>query len=306
MAEIVGFIALSHSPFWDMSLALRGPGAEFVAGVRKAREQLAALEPDALVIFGPDHFRNFFYDVMPPFCIGVEQVTSFGDYNMPKGEVPVAGDLARDIFSGVSQADFDPAVSLSMGIDHGISQPYAVLDGAHTPMVPIMVNGGGAPRPGLRRCFAFGQAVGAAIRASDKARRVAILASGGLSHWVRPVSADSPAITPETLRHVIHGRATVRAYSASRDADVAARREEGAVGKVNPVWDRWFLDALAGGDLEPVFAQTADRMEEEAGNGSHEIRAWLAAAGAWARPIRVLSYEPVPTWVTGMGCVIGY
>ena len=28
---------------------------------------------DAIVVFGPDHFRNFFYDVLPQFCIGIEK-----------------------------------------------------------------------------------------------------------------------------------------------------------------------------------------------------------------------------------------
>jgi len=191
-------------------------------------------------------------------------------------------------------------------VDHGISQPYSVLDGARTPMVAVMVNGGGAPRPALSRCFAFGRAVGAAIRAWDAAGRVAILASGGLSHWVRPVSADDPDITADTLRHVIHGRATVESYSASRDAGVAQRRREGATGRVSPDWDRDFLAALAAGELDRIFAQSDAAIEAAAGNGAHEVRAWLAAAGAWNGPVHVLAYEPVPTWVTGMGCAVGF
>jgi hypothetical protein len=40
---------------------------------------------------------------------------------------------------------------------------------------------------------------------------------------------------------------------------------------------------------------------ELAGNGAHEIRSWLAVAGAVdpVRP-RTLAYEPVYPWITGM------
>ena len=26
--------------------------------------------PDLVVVFGPDHFNGFFYELMPAFCIG--------------------------------------------------------------------------------------------------------------------------------------------------------------------------------------------------------------------------------------------
>jgi 2,3-dihydroxyphenylpropionate 1,2-dioxygenase len=305
MAEIVGLVALSHSPFWDLSFDVEGAGSGFVAGVKKAQQIVADKKPDALVIFGPDHFRNFFYDVLPPFCIGVESVTGFGDYGSPKGEIPAATALGRDIYASVQEQGFDPAFSLNMGVDHGISQPYAALDTHGVPVVAVMVNAAGAPRPPLRRCYEFGKAIGAAIRRSDKAKRVMILGSGGLSHWVRPVSEDDPATDAEIRAHVINGRANVVEYSAMRDASVAERRKGKVEGKINSEWDRWFLSCLEKRDYEPIFAQDPVEMEKVAGNGSHEVRSWLAAAGAWDAPVSTLAYEPVPRWVTGMGCIAG-
>src|SRR5262249_30725967 len=156
-ATIEGLVAISHSPFWDISRNVEGGGSAFVDGVGRARAQVAATEADAFVVFGPDHFRNFFYDVMPPFCIGIERVSGFGDYGTPKGELPVASALGASIYESVVESGFDPAYSLSMGVDHGISQPYAVLHPAmRTPIVPIMINASGAPRPSLRRCYQFG------------------------------------------------------------------------------------------------------------------------------------------------------
>lgn len=305
MAEIVGLVALSHSPFWDLSFDVEGAGAAFVGGVRRAQKIVAEKKPDALVIFGPDHFRNFFYDVLPPFCIGVESITGFGDYGSPKGGIPTATALGRDIYKRVSAQGFDPAFSLNMGVDHGISQPYAALDTSGIPVVAVMINAAGAPRPSLRRSFEFGAAVGAAIRASDEAGRVMVLGSGGLSHWVRPVSEDDPATDQEIRNHVIHGRANVVEYSATRDASVAERRKGRVEGKINPDWDRWFLSRLESRDYEAIFAQDPDEMERIAGNGSHEVRSWLAAVGAWDAPVSTLAYEPVPRWVTGMGCIAG-
>lgn len=305
MAEIVGLVALSHSPFWDLSFDVEGTGAAFVNGVKKAQKIVAEKKPDALVIFGPDHFRNFFYDVLPPFCIGVESVTGFGDYGSPKGSIPTATGLGRDIYDRVMERGFDPAFSLNMGVDHGISQPYAALETSQTPVVAVMVNAAGAPRPPLRRCYEFGAAIGAAIRESDKAKRVMVLGSGGLSHWVRPVSEDDPKTDKEIRDYVIHGRDRVVAYSAMRDASVAERRKGLVEGQINPDWDRWFLSRLEARDYEPIFAQDPDEMERVAGNGSHEVRSWLAAVGAWNGPVSTLAYEPVPRWVTGMGCIAG-
>jgi 2,3-dihydroxyphenylpropionate 1,2-dioxygenase len=179
MAQVQGFVAMSHSPFWDMAEDVGGTGADFARAAYSARALVRKHAPDAMVIFGPDHFRNFFYDVMPAFCIGFEAVDGFGDYGTPKGPLPVAKTLGRRIYESVVEAGFDPAYSLKMGIDHGISQPYAVLDADRTiPIVPIMINAGGAPRPSLRRCFEFGKAVGQAIRNAPGDARVMIAASG--------------------------------------------------------------------------------------------------------------------------------
>jgi 2,3-dihydroxyphenylpropionate 1,2-dioxygenase len=306
MAEIVGVAMLSHSPFWDLSMDIAGPGATFVAGVRRIHETVAALAPDAVVVFGPDHFRNFFYDVMPPFCIGTETVRGFGDYGMPRGTLPLAADLAGAIHAGVSDDGFDPALSLDMGVDHGITQPYAaLLPSGEVPMVPIMINANAGPRPSLRRCLAFGAAVGRAIRNEASTRRVLVVGSGGLSHWPRSMSADDPSTSPELRDYAITGRNRAAANSAARDAGVVARKGKTS-GRVNPEWDRWLLEILASGDLEPILRLTLQEIERDGGNGAHEVRTWLAALGAWGGAIDTTVYEPMPEWVSGMGCAAAF
>jgi hypothetical protein len=62
------------------------------------------------------------------------------------------------------------------------------------------------------------------------------------------------------------------------------------------------LDRLAADG--PRMLALSDAEVERAGNGAHEIRSWLTVAGAVpGGPARVLAYEPVPAWVTGMGVI---
>ena len=56
-----------------------------------ARAFARAFDPELVIIFGPDHYNGFFYDMMPPFCIGAA-ATSVGDYGLPPGPLPVDGD----------------------------------------------------------------------------------------------------------------------------------------------------------------------------------------------------------------------
>jgi 2,3-dihydroxyphenylpropionate 1,2-dioxygenase len=301
MAELIGVAMLSHSPFWDLSLEIAGPGRQFAGGVKQARAAVELLKPDAALLFGPDHFRNFFYDVLPPFCIGVEQVSGFGDYGMPKGNLPLAAHLAHTIYDSVSAVGFDPAISLNMGVDHGIVQSYAALFPAlRTPLIPVMINAAGGPRPSLRRCHAFGAAIGTAIRQSRLPARVLVVGSGGLSHWPRSMSADDPAVPADLRDYAINGRDRAAENSAARDAGVRARKGI-AAGRVNADWDNRFLATLASGDLEPLLRMTDVEVERDAGNGAHEVRTWLAAMGAWGGGIDSTVYEPLPEWVTGMG-----
>jgi 2,3-dihydroxyphenylpropionate 1,2-dioxygenase len=50
---------------------------------------------------------------------------------------------------------------------------------------------------------------------------------------------------------------------------------------------------------------TTDEVEKAAGNGAQELRTWLVAAGAaGGGGGRVLAYEPMPEWLTGMGVAV--
>ncbi|ALC14157.1 hypothetical protein [Sphingopyxis sp. 113P3] len=304
--ELVGMVSMSHSPSWNLE-ALEGAPKPYVDAVFRARDLVARVKPDVLVVFGPDHVRNFFFDLMPAFCIGLEKVIGFGDFGSPKGELPIRPDFAAHIAKQVLSAGFDPALSYRMGIDHGISQPIAALTPElQTPVVPIMISSGGAPLPTLARCYAFGRAVGNAIRSFPAQGRALVVGSGGLSHSPPSISPSDPTVAPEMRDYLINGRPRVEQFNAQREESSRKRRESGGTGPINEVWDRWLLSCMRSGDLAPVLALDNAAVLADGGVGGQEIRAWIAALGAWGGPAHTADYGPVPTWITGMGCITAF
>lgn len=304
--QIVGMVTMSHSPSWDLGPVEGAPKA-YVDAVFAARKLVVAARPDVMVVFGPDHARNFFFDVMPSFCIGVDRVSGFGDFGSPKGELPSDSALAQFVADRVAADGFDPALSYNMGIDHGISQPVAALDpDLQIPVLPIMISCGGPPLPTFSRCHAFGRSVGDAVRAFGGEGRALIVGSGGLSHWPPSVSPSDPDISAETRDYVINGRSRSAEFNAAREASSLSRRAKGGTGPINEEWDRWLLDCLRAGDMEAVLGIDNATLLDKAGPGGQEIRAWIAALGAWGAGVQSTAYAPVPTWITGMGCATAF
>lgn len=97
------------------------------------------------------------------------------------------------------------------------------------PVVPVIINALTPPMPTARRCFAFGEFLGKVLQQSEK--RIALIATGGLSHW------------PGEAQH----------------------------GRINIAFDKKFLDNLVTGDHHQLTAYTHDEINSEAGSGGHEI-----------------------------------
>jgi 2,3-dihydroxyphenylpropionate 1,2-dioxygenase len=312
-SNVVSVVGHSHSPLWGVTPP-RTPsetGARFVEATERASGLLSSLDVTAAVVFGPDHFRFAFYDLMPRFCIGVREVIGAGDYNSPGGQLPVASDLARHIHARVCDDGFDPSISLRMGVDHGIAQSYgAMFPALDVPVVAIMVNTSAPPLPSIRRCHEFGRSVGAAVAAFEGQERVAVIGSGGLSHW--PPRLEVEEDTPDE-RHrdfLLGDRSQLAEREAGRQQRVADMGE--ANGAVNRDWDEWVLDCIQTGDLEPLLGLTEEEIERDGGNGGQEIRTWVAAVGAYTGSGAAIAatefdrvYEPVPRWITGMGALVG-
>jgi 2,3-dihydroxyphenylpropionate 1,2-dioxygenase len=303
LSEIIGLVGMSHSPFAAL-LPPREPsqpGGRFLADAARVAEAVARLAPDAVVVIGPDHFHANFYDLMPPFVLGVEQATGFGDFGSRSGPLPVASQLAWSIRDGLAQAGFDLSLSYALTVDHGVVQSYEMAcGGGEIPLVPLVVNTAAPPLPSLRRCVQLGQALGAAIRGAEFAGRVLVIASGGLSHWLPSNDPRDLAVAGERRDALIHGRKDPQAFAAAREPRIRAMGGDPHA-HVNASWDGWFLKQLTAADLAPITALGDEGLEEQAGSGGHEVRTWLIGLAAVDRPFAWTSYEPVPEWITGMG-----
>ena len=209
----VKMICASHTPLMDHVEAdpkvdhdVRGHFAALAAEVQE-------FDPELVVIFGPDHFKGVFYDMMPPFMVGV-RATAIGDFDIGSGDFKVPEHLALDCVSAVRAGDIDVAISYRMQADHGFAQLLVLLTGKvdSYSVIPIHINCSAPPLPSFRRVEALGAAVGRWVSGLNK--RVLILGSGGLSH-------DPPIPQIDTAAASGGGDANCGTQSSDRGATCA-------------------------------------------------------------------------------------
>lgn len=297
----------SHTPLMGKA----DPGTEVservVAAFDEARAFIRDYAPELVVLFGPDHYNGFFYEVMPPFCIAAD-AESVGDYGLPKGPLPVDAEAARRIAAEVLAAGVDVAVSERMQVDHGFSQPLQLLFGAidAVPVVPVFINCVAEPLGPVARARLLGEAVGRAAATLD--RRVLIMGSGGLSH--DPPVPRLQGAPPEVSERLISGRNPTPEERAVRESRVVGAIAAFAAGEsdlmpLNPQWDAELMALLASGELASIDDRPNDWFVEHAGHSSHEVRTWIAAyaaLGAVGRyEVETSFYEAIPEWIAGFG-----
>ncbi len=192
MAELVGSFAASHAPLIarDWHLLSETRHNEITTAFRELGRRVAAARPDVIIELSPDHWVNFFLDNLPSICIGV------GEAHDPPPEPfmkafpyhPVLGhpELGRHIAETALAHDFEPSISHHLKLDHGFCIPLWRMELASLPrIVPIVVNDLEPPMLSVRRCLAWGKLLAQAIASyPDRNLRVAILATGGLSHSI--------------------------------------------------------------------------------------------------------------------------
>jgi len=313
MSEVVIGVGASHTTLMNTRWAEvdhLDRAHAFRDALGRARRAIEGAGADVAVVIGPNHFRGIWLDLMPTFAIGVGDVLAAGEHGTPSGRQPACPDLGRSILDGVVRRGFDPAFSAALQVDHGITHAIQYILPPDLPVVPVLVNCFAPPLPPLARCAAFGAALGAAIGDHGGGLRVAVVASGGLSHqlpfpdWRNPDSDDDRFLVESWT----HGRGRWEDYEVRRRSIVTA-----AAPKLREPFDRRVLALLGGGrladlidDLEstgPDLGQGA--LAERGGNGADEIRNWIAMAAAcgWS-PAHTLCYSPMPEWLTGMGVAV--
>lgn len=304
MSRIVVGVGASHSTLmnthWD-SVVHREDAERFRDALVDARDRIAAAEPDVAIVVGSNHFRGFWLDLLPQFTIGVGEVNAAGDGGTPKGPQQVDPAYAQALASAVVNAGFDPAISAQLQIDHGQSHAIQyLLRDIHIPVVPIVVNVFATPLPTMSRCVDLGTALAGAVTSIPDDRRVAMIASGGLSHqlpWPRDWSSPQGDDEEFLVDAWINGRGQWEQYDPRRRTIITSARPT-----IFEDFDREFLADLEAGRLRKYAEVSTDELERIAGNGGQELRTWVILAAALGfRPGNTLTYAPMPEWLTGMG-----
>ena len=249
------------------------------AFVQMGRE-LAERRPDALVVIGTDHGRAYGWEHVSQVLVGVSAVAEgMGDAGVPEVTVPINQSVAQSLLSSLVRNEVDAAYSEAMKIDHSFVMPmFWALPDFDIPIVPIFINCSAPPIMTFKRARQIGAILREAIEGLH-GLDVAVLGTGGLSHWV--------------------GDDDWRAFLASPAGTRLPRKNENSLhiqetGPINEPFDRSFLDALAEGTLDTFLTEwTEETVPREAGNGANEIRNWLIAAEiAGSRRAETICYEP--------------
>lgn len=192
MAQIIGGVGTSHIPAIGGAIHTGKQNEPywqpFFAGFPPVHEWLRQTRPDVAVIFYNDHGLNFFLDKMPTFAVGAapQYISADEGWGIPT-QPPVNGclDLSWHLIESLVEDEFDITTCQEMLIDHACTLPLKLLwpEGeVPVQVVPVCINTVQFPLPKASRVYALGQAVGRAIASWRSDQRVAVIASGGLSH----------------------------------------------------------------------------------------------------------------------------
>jgi len=194
---------------------LRVQAAQVQAAMERVADELEACEPDVVVVVGDDQGELFGSENMPAVALfhGDRVVTHrWNIENMPEFWTPVAKgsglddhhvydgapEFAKALIDGLIRREIDVAAAASVPdpAKRGFGHAFGFVverfyRGRRYPMAPVLLNTyfqPNVPTPG--RCYAIGRALRAAIESYPKPLRVALVASGGLSHFLCEEALD--------------------------------------------------------------------------------------------------------------------
>jgi len=183
MGEIVAAMATCHAP----QLFTYPPDEDHaqldatIAAMRELGKILDETRPDVLIFLGSDHLETFSMTCVPTFAI-LAGSTAIAEFAGRKYDLPVHRELAEDLLNRLIRADFDLSYSEDAVLGHTFAVPSEfVLGGRNIPIVPFHTNVYLPPLPSPKRCAALGRRLAEII--ASRPERVAILASGGMSHY---------------------------------------------------------------------------------------------------------------------------
>jgi aromatic ring-opening dioxygenase catalytic subunit (LigB family) len=268
VARLAGIYAASHGPLlireWEALPAEQKTRLKAAFGEMGRR--LAASGADVLIVVAPDHWSNFFLDNVPAVCIGVgerhdgppEPWMKGFPHAAIRGHAALAAHLARETM----RQGFEASVSHRLKLDHGICIPLWRTGLAQLPaIVPILLNSIEPPMPSLARCLGWGRALASAVASYPQDLKVALLATGGLSHSIG----------------------------------------EPTMGAIHEDFDRETLRLFGQDDADALIAYLEKELPARGNGSEEVRNWLVAHGAAGARGFEVLDYLPVPKVIVGCG-----
>ncbi len=200
--------------------------------IAKLAETFERVSPDVAVIIGDDQEEIFLDDNMPAFAVywgdtmdnvGLSPevsakrppglaVADWGHFPPEPATYPGQPELALHIIHNFMNDGFDVAHSRRIPAgrhgNHSIPHAYGfiyrrIMNDEVIPNVPIFINTFYPPnQPTLLRCYEFGESLRRAIESWESDLTVAVIASGGLTHFVVEEDLDEDVIASMKAKDV--------------------------------------------------------------------------------------------------------
>jgi hypothetical protein len=175
--------------------------------MKEVEKVLVEVDPDVVIVVGDDHKEVFQEDNMPSLSVYWGQTIPYKPqglmkwkydetlrqnlwYPQEEHEYPVASGFARRLIENLVTTNFDVAHSKfykpGQGMSHSFGFVYYKLMTQKTyPIIPVSINTYYPPNQITpARAFQLGGAIRKAVESWPEDLRVAIVATGGLSHFV--------------------------------------------------------------------------------------------------------------------------
>jgi len=184
MGEIVAAVGTCHTPYMFTRPPDENPEQLDQAGrsMNELGKVLDETKPDVIIFLGADHVETFSVSCVPTFCI-VAGDTAHAKFAGREHKLAIHREMAEDVLNKlVTDHNFDISYSEDAELGHAFSIPFEYVIGKRNiPVIPFFTNVYVPPLPTAKRCEALGKALAQIVK--GRKERVAIIASGGMSHF---------------------------------------------------------------------------------------------------------------------------
>jgi aromatic ring-opening dioxygenase catalytic subunit (LigB family) len=202
---------------------------------------------------------------MPSVCIGVGETHEAPPEPWMKGlpfESPWKGnpELGLYLAERAFKQGFEPTLSYHLEMDHGVAIPLWRMGLTKLPaIVPFVINTVEPPLISVRRCLDWGSFLREAIEAYPKNLRVAIMATGGLSHSIG----------------------------------------EHDMGRIDEPFDKKCLDLMTTGDIPKLVDFLDQHIEDGGNGAAEIRNWVMAHKAVEGKGFDLIGYHPYPEWYVG-------